>query len=113
MRNEKEIREGLEKIEKIYLKEFGIKSHKDKPLNVDLTAMGVFKSIERIVRATEICTIKWMLDIGGGLNVEDWQYSKVKRTIKEVTSKPLTQAEQKARSHNYRKKKAKKSITKK
>lgn len=84
MRTEKEIKEGLKKIEKIYLKEFGIESHKDKPLTINLDAMRVAKAIERIVRATEICTIKWMLKKGGGLNVEDWQYGKVKTTIKEI-----------------------------
>ena len=84
MRTEKEIKEGLKTIEKIYLKEFGIQSNKDKPLHIDLDAIGVAKAIERIVRATEICTIKWMLKVGGGLNVEDWKFKEVKDTISQL-----------------------------
>jgi len=82
MRSEEEIKEGLRKIEEIYLKEFGIQSNKDKPLDIDLSAIGVSKAIERIIRATEICTIKWILNEGGGLNIEEWQYKKVKETMK-------------------------------
>lgn len=92
MRTEKEIKKGLKKIEQIYLKEFGIKSSKDNSLHIDLTVMDVAKAIERIVRATEICTLKWILKVGGGLNVEEWQYSQVQDTISEIEPKPLTSA---------------------
>ncbi len=84
MRTEKEIKKGLKRIEEIYLKEFGKKNSKDNSLHIDLTAMSVAKAIERIVRATEICTIKWILKKGGALNVDNWKMKEVKKTIKEL-----------------------------
>lgn len=87
MRTEKEIKEGLKKIEEIYFREFGIENTKDNPLNIDLTATTVALAIEKIVRATEICTIRWILEEGGGLNVEKWKFKKVKKKIKSLKTK--------------------------
>ncbi len=98
MRSEKEIRKGLKEIIKIYKKEFKKDPKKDKPLNINLYEMTVVKAIEKIVRATEICTINWILKEGGGLNVEDWVYKKVKTDIKALKKDNLPKDAKKRRS---------------
>ena len=70
MRKKKEIEDGLKKMEQILEKHF----KGENPLNVDLHAKTVSHCIERLVRATEICTLKWVLGIGGALNFKKWAY---------------------------------------
>jgi len=51
-------------IEKIYKEKFGTTS----PYDIQLFNMDVGHFIERLIRATEICTMKYVLNKGGALN---------------------------------------------
>ena len=64
MRKENEIEEGLKKLEAKNKEFLG------KKLKFDLSgdARSLTKEIEKLVRATEICTLKWVLEKGGALN---------------------------------------------
>jgi hypothetical protein len=40
---------------------------------VAMNCQHVVEDLERIIRATEICTLKWVLGLGGGLNTLKWE----------------------------------------
>lgn len=65
MYEEVKLHRDLLTIEKIYKKKFN---------NEDPMELGLFKKdielfVERMIRAVEICTLKYVLNAGGGLNV--------------------------------------------
>jgi len=66
MRDEIALRRDLIITEKIYKEKFSDQS----PYEKDLLVKDPGKFIERMIRAVEICTLKYVLGNGGGLNTD-------------------------------------------
>lgn len=81
MLEKKQLRKDLKTIQKVYLGKYGYKEGKSGSLEINLKwpADKVFCGIEEIVRAVEICTLKYVLEVGGGLNTGKfypyWRFS--------------------------------------
>jgi hypothetical protein len=90
-RTEAEIREGLASLKRIQPEdvvppfdirlgaEIGSEKHEGERreffARVTFNAEEFMRTIEKLVRSVEICTLKWVLDEGGGLNTEAWAYT--------------------------------------
>lgn len=67
MRSEKELRKDLRRIKRIMTVKYGKKKDTLK-LILDRGETKALKSMEKIIRATEVCTLSYVLEIGGALN---------------------------------------------
>lgn len=65
MKEEVCLHTDLARIEKIYKEKFGSGSS---GLELDLFRKDIELFIERLIRSVEICTLKYVLNVGGGLN---------------------------------------------
>ncbi len=72
VRNEMELLQELKQIEKVFDAKFNSDKNKDNPcgnpycLELFNKDPGLF--VERLIRATEICSLRWVLNRGGALN---------------------------------------------
>jgi len=64
MKEEVCLHTDLARIEKIYKEKFGNSSS----LGLDLFRKDIELFIERLIRSVEICTLRYVLNVGGGLN---------------------------------------------
>jgi hypothetical protein len=52
---------------------------------VDFSILNLASDIERIIRATEICTLRWVLGLpGGGLNTEKFEFKPTNATTEKM-----------------------------
>ena len=87
MKTEEEIRKGLKQLENVFAQTkqshsiaININAYLGLPTTenplftggVKLNVNDLIEDLECIIRATEICTLNWVLEQGGGLNTKKW-----------------------------------------